>query len=137
MQHPPDGHKADTEPVKATLGASAGGAVMIGDLAQGETAIEGEGIETVLSATNAGDALPGIATLSNSTLGRAPLPKNITAVIVLGEHGSGPTAKKARKRRHAEGRKVFIAYTPTNEHKDLNDFLVTRGPEAVTSLLSS
>jgi hypothetical protein len=132
----PDGRKADIDPVKATVGSSANGAVVIGDLTKGETVIEGEGVETVLSGTSAMAGLPGIATLSGGTLGRVPLPKSLTTIIILGEHGSERYAQEAATRRHAEGRKVFIAYTPTKEHKDLNDYLVEHGPEAIASLLS-
>jgi hypothetical protein len=132
----PDGRKASIEPAKATLGSSAGGAVVIGELAKGETLVEGEGIETVLSATNAVSALPGIATLSSGTLGRVPLPENLTTIIILGEHGSERCAEEAAARRHAEGRKVFIAYTPAKEHKDLNGYLMDHGQEAVISLLA-
>src|SRR5262249_56392336 len=77
----PDGSgKADIVPDKATLGSSRGGAVVFGQL--GDVVVEGEGIETVLSAVECGAS--GIATLSASTLGRVPLPKAVTRGIILG-----------------------------------------------------
>jgi hypothetical protein len=132
----PEGRKADIEPQKATIGSSAGGAVVIGDLSRAEFVAEGEGVETVLSATSVCD-LAGIATLSSSTIGCVPLPQSTTSVVILGEHGSEHRAEEAAKRRHAEGRRVFVAYPPDKEHKDLNDFLTKCGPEAVVSLLTS
>jgi hypothetical protein len=64
------------------------------------------------------------------------LPKVITGVVILAEHGSERYAEDAAKRRHAEGRRVFVVYTPDKGHKDLNDFLIKCGPEAVASLLA-
>jgi hypothetical protein len=127
----PDGSdKADIEPAKATLGSSRGGAVVFGRL--GDGVVEGEGVETVLSAVEAGAA--GIATLSASTLGRVPLPKAVTRVIILGERGSEPAAEAAARLRHAEGRSVGIVY-PQPPHKDLNDLLRAEGLLAVEKLL--
>jgi hypothetical protein len=127
----PDGSgKADMEPAKATVASSGGGAVVFGQLV--EVVVEGEGIETVLSAVEAGAV--GIATLSASTLGRVPLPKAVTRVIILGERGSKPAAEAAARRRHAEGRSVGIVYPPA-PHKDLNDLLRAEGLPAVEKLL--
>src|SRR5262249_49768051 len=91
--------KAEIEPKKATLGSSRGGAVVFGRL-EGVIA-EGEGVETVLSAVEVGAS--AIATLSASLLGRVPLPKAVTGVIILGERGSEPAAEDAARLRHAEG----------------------------------
>src|SRR5262249_31623541 len=95
----PDGSgKADIETKKATLGSSRGGAVVFGQL--GDVIVEGEGVETALSAVEGGAS--GIATLSASTLGRVPLPKGVMRVIILGERGSEPAAETAARLRHAE-----------------------------------
>ena len=92
---------------------------------------EGEGVETVLSAVEVGAS--AIATLSASLLGRVPLPKAVTGVIILGERGSEPAAEDAARLRHADGRSVYIVYPPA-PHKDLNDVLRAEGPSAVEKL---
>src|SRR5262249_51809489 len=114
-----------------TGGCAGGGAVVCGQL--GDVVVEGEGIETVWSAVECGAS--GIATLSASTLGRVPLPKAVTRVIILGERGSEPAADAAARLRHAEGRTVYIVYTPA-PHKDLNDVLRAEGPSVVEKLFN-
>jgi hypothetical protein len=126
----PDGSgKAEIEAKKATLGSSRGGAVVFGRLE--DVIAEGEGVETVLSAVEVGAS--AIATLSASSLGRVPLPKAVTGVIILGERGSERAAEAAARLRHAEGRSVYIVYPPA-PHKDLNDALRAEGPSAVAKL---
>ena len=58
---------------KASLGSTAGGAIVLGDLDAHDTIIEGEGLETVLSMVEV-TGYPGIATLSAGTLGKPALP---------------------------------------------------------------
>jgi hypothetical protein len=128
--------KAGIDTDKASLGPTKGGAVVLGKLEVGDTTLEGEGIETVLSAVQA-TGRPGIATLSDGTLGKPPLPQNIRRVVILGEHGSEAAAEEAARRRHEQGLDVLIAYTPGREWKDANDLLVKRGAAAVRGMIES
>lgn len=121
--------KADIETRKASLGRTAGGAVVLGDVREAPVILEGEGIETVLSACQA-TGLPGIATLSAGTLGKPGLPDGCS-VIVLGDRGSETAAEAGARRRLAEGREVRIAYPPEGPDKDFNDLLKSGGEQAV------
>lgn len=106
---------------KMSLGPTSGAAVVLGDLNDGEGPIlEGEGIETTLTVVQA-MGLPGIATLSVSSLGRAPLPSG-RPVIVLADRGGEDGARKAAGMRWAEGRVVRIAIPPEGK-KDFNDIV--------------
>ncbi|KUO66706.1 MAG: hypothetical protein APF80_06930 [Alphaproteobacteria bacterium BRH_c36] len=125
--------KAGIKKNKAALGSTAGGAVVFGDLYDGRAILEGEGIETVLSACQA-TGLPGIATLSDGTLGKPQLPKG-KAVVILADLGSEKAARAGAQRRSAEGRKVQIALPPKTCGKDFNDTLRTLGVDAVTDAI--
>lgn len=127
--------KADIETKKASLGRTAGGAVVLGDLRQATLILEGEGIETALSACQA-TGLPGIATLSSGTLGKPALPEGCS-VIVLGDRGSEKAAEAAARRRGAEGREVRIAYPPEGADKDFNDLLKSGGEQAVKAVIDA
>lgn len=106
---------------------------MLGDLDTTAHAIfEGEGIETTLSACMALDR-PGIATLSASTLGRAPLPVG-RPVVILADRGAEAAAERGASLRVAERRRVWIA-TPPEDFKDFNDVLRDRGIDSVRSAL--
>ena len=131
--------KADIETKKAHVGKSSGGAVVLGDLAADDgPIIEGEGVETVLSVF---DALgrSGIATLSQSTLGKPPLPPG-RAVVILIDRGAEAAARAAAARRYAEGRAVRLARVPDDVRQgekgtDANDVLRDRGPDAVREMI--
>lgn len=132
----PDGSaKADIQIAKASLGPSAGGAVVMGDLATAGPIIEGEGIETVLSAVMA-TGLAGAATLSLSTLGKPALPPH-REIIILADRGSEDGAHKAAARRRLEGRDVRVAVPPAGAGKDWNDALRAIGIEAVRDAIMS
>ncbi len=136
-----DGGKATLGTRKAALGKTGGGAVVCGDLAATDGAIlEGEGVETVLSARLA-TGLPGIATLSCSTLGKPPLPDG-RAVVILVDRGATTKAREAAARRHAQGRAVRLAFVPDDfrpgvDGTDANDLLRERGPDAVRAMIDS
>lgn len=118
---------------KRSLGPTSGAAVVLGNLDKTADAIlEGEGIETTLSACMALDQ-PGIATLSASTLGRAPLPVG-RAVVVLADRGAKAAAEQGARLRLAEGRRVLIAVPPDGA-KDFNDLLRDCGDDAVRAAL--
>jgi len=123
--------KAEIAKPKAALGATAGGAVVFGNLLDGAAILEGEGIETVLSACQA-SGLPGIATLSAGTLGKPLLPSN-KPVIVLADKGSEAAAEAGAERRLKEGRAVKIALP--SHGKDFNDTLVAAGSVAVKTCI--
>ncbi len=120
---------------KRSLGPTSGAAVVIGDLdTSGRGIFEGEGIETTASVCMAINR-PGIATLSASTLGRAPLPAG-RAVVILADRGAEVAAQKGARIRLAEGRRVWIAVPPDGT-KDFNDLLRAGGVEAVRAALRS
>jgi Toprim domain len=127
----PDGSgKADIPHAKASLGSTKDAAVVLGDLAISDTVVEGEGVETVLSATQV-TALPGIATLSAGTLGKPKLPPNVRRIIILGEYGSEGAAEIAAERRYEQGFEVLIAYSKDERLKDANELLQKQGEQAV------
>lgn len=127
--------KADLprEQQKRSLGPTSGAAVVLGNLdSTAEAIFEGEGIETTLSACMVLDR-PGIATLSASTLGRAPLPVG-RAVVILADRGAEAAAEKGARLRLAEGRRVLIAVPPAGA-KDFNDLLRDCGEKMVRATL--
>jgi putative DNA primase/helicase len=104
-----DGNKANCEPVKASLGAIAGGAVRLQDCS-GELAV-GEGVE---SAAGAGLLLgmPAWAAISAGNMARSmALPASIRSVVIAADHDDpGIRAAEAAWRRwRAEGRHVRLA----------------------------
>lgn len=119
----PDGRgKADLprDEQKRTLGPSSCAAVVLGDLAVGAAIVEGEGIETVLTVCVA-LGLPGVATLSLSALGRAPLPAG-RPIVILADRGGEAGARRAAMVRAAEGRVVRLMIPPAGS-KDFNDLV--------------
>lgn len=126
--------KASIAQAKLSLGPTKGGAVVFGDLNAGEYILEGEGIETVLSACQA-SGCPGIATLSAVTLGKPLLPPGRT-VVILADLGSEAAAKAGAQRRYEEGREVRIALPFAGRGKDFNDTLCQLGQDAVASAVS-
>jgi hypothetical protein len=100
--------KAEILVPKASIGPTKGGAVVFGKLEVGTEILEGEGVETVLSAVQA-TGLPGIATLSASTLGKPALPAG-RPVVILGELGSEAAARAGAQRRYEQGRAVRILF---------------------------
>lgn len=133
--------KANAKQARASLGGTASGAVVLGDLhvTDGEL-IEGEGIETVLSVCVALD-LSGIATLSSAALGKASLPDE-RAIVLLVDRDAEAKAVAAAHRRQKEGRVVRLARLPTtfapeNTEADFNDLLLAEGIDAVRAAVCS
>jgi putative DNA primase/helicase len=137
----PDGAaKAAISRNKASLGSTRGGAVVLGDLMAGDAILEGEGVETVLSARSVLD-WPAIATLSCEALGQVPLPE-ARPVVILVDRGGEAKARAGAQRRHAEGRAVRLAYVPGDLRSGAhgihaNDVLRERGPDAVRAMVTA
>lgn len=131
--------KAGIEPARASLGSTRGGAVVLGTIEGGQQSIvEGEGVETVVAVIEALGG-SGIATLSQSTLGRVPLPPGRDVILVV-DRGAEAAARKAAGRRHGEGRRVRIALIPDDVRPgvhgvDANDVLQDRGVEGVRAMV--
>ena len=112
--------KANVEPVKASLGSLAGGAVRLGEPEHGRLLV-GEGIESTAAAMALFDA-PGWAALGTSGLRAIELPEYVIDVVIAADRdaaGLRAAAALARKL-EAEGRDVEIR----RPHKgDFNDAL--------------
>ncbi len=115
-----DCNKASVEPVKASLGAIAGGAVRLQTAS--EELVVGEGVE---SAAAAGLilGLPSWAAVSAGNLAKSMIiPPEIRTVTIAADHDEpGIRAAEAAWRRwREEGRTVKIL-TPNQEDSDFND----------------
>ncbi len=121
-----DGRKADVEPVKASIGPVAGGAIRLHPVAP--ELVVGEGVETSASAGML-LGLPAWAAVSAGNLQRSlVLPKLVRAVVIAAD-ADGPgrhAAEGAAIRWRAEGRRVRVA-TPDRPGADFNDLVVERG----------
>lgn len=127
-----DGHKARVEPVKASKGAVAGGAIRLAPVAP--HLVIGEGIETSASAGLI-LGLPAWAALSAGNLGNSLiLPPEVREVTIAADddgvnaQGRNPgieAAEAAARRWEAEGRAVRII-KPNMLGKDFNDILMAR-----------
>ena len=112
--------KANVEPVKASLGSTAGGAVRLAEPEHGRLLV-GEGIETTAAAMALFD-LPGWAAIGAGGLGAIELPPHVEDVLIAADRdAAGLRAAAALARRlEAEGRNVEIR----RPHKgDFNDVL--------------
>ena len=120
-----DGYKASVDPVKASLGSFAGGAIRL-DPAGPEMVI-GEGLETAASAGFV-LGLPAWAAVACGNLRSSMvLPPTVKTVVIAADH-DGPgrrAAHGAAARWKAEGRAVRIA-TPDRTGADFNDLLRER-----------
>ena len=113
--------KADIEPVRASLGSLAGGAVRLAEPEHGRPLLVGEGIESTAAAMLLLD-LPGWAALGTSGLRPIELPEHVRDVVIAADRdAAGLRAAAALARRlEAEGRNVEIR----RPHKgDFNDVL--------------
>ena len=113
--------KADVEPVRASLGSLAGGAVRLAEPEHGRPLLVGEGIESTAAAMVLFD-LPGWAALGTSGLRAIELPEHVIDVVIAADRdAAGLRAAAALARRlEAEGRNVEIR----RPHKgDFNDVL--------------
>ncbi len=121
-----DGKKAAVEPVKASMGPVAGGAIRLHPVAP-ELAI-GEGVE---SSASAGVllGLPAWAAVSAGNLQWSLVLPDLVRAVVIAADADGPgrqAAEGAAARWRAEGRRVRIA-TPDRHGQDFNDILAERG----------
>ena len=119
------GHKAAVDPVKATLGSFAGGAIRLHPAAP--EMVVAEGLETTAAAALL-LGLPGWAAVSCGNMGRnMALPAGVRRVTIAADPdppGQRAAAKAARRWR-AEGRTVRIA-TPDTPGWDFADLLLAR-----------
>jgi hypothetical protein len=121
----PSGAKAQVEPVKATMGSFAGGAIRVHPPCR--EMVVGEGLETTASAATV-LGLPGWSALSCGNLGgNLLLPELVRSVVIAADHDPAGlrAASNAARRWTAEGRAVRIA-TPDTPGEDFNDLLLRR-----------
>ncbi|MDA8049304.1 MAG: toprim domain-containing protein [Rhodospirillales bacterium] len=121
-----DGNKATVEPVKASLGLIAGGAVRLQDCSA--ELVVGEGIETS-AAAGALLSRPAWAAVSCGNLGRSLiLPPEIRSIIIAVDADEpGQAAARAAWQRWArEGRRVRLA-TPKEAGADFSDIVMGAG----------
>jgi putative DNA primase/helicase len=122
----PDGSgKASINPVKASLGPIAGGAVQLTSIQPGRWTLIAEGIETALSVAQS-CGLAAWAALSVGGIRNLALPPEADMVLICADNdpnGAGQRAANAAAERFlAEGRHVRIALPPTSG-LDFNDLL--------------
>ena len=107
--------KANVEPVKASLGSTAGGAVRLLAEPSGGPLLVGEGIESTAAAMVLMD-LPGWAGIATSGLTAIELPEHVRDVVIAADKdfdGAGQLAAAAlAERLEAEGREVEIQLPP-------------------------
>ena len=121
----PDGSKAATDPVKATLGSFAGGAIRLHPAAA--EMVVAEGLETTAAAAFL-LGLPGWAAVACGNLGRnMALPAGVRRVTIAADPDlpGQRAATRAAARWQAEGRTVRIA-TPDTPGWDFADLLLAR-----------
>ena len=112
--------KANVEPVKASLGSLAGGAVRLAEPEHGRLLV-GEGIESTAAAMALFD-LPGFAAIGTGGLRAIELPPHVIDVVIAADRDAGGlrAAAALARRLEAEGRNVEIR----RPHKgDFNDVL--------------
>ena len=112
----PDGSdKANVDPVKKSLGRTAGGAVRLAEEPSGGPLLVGEGIESTAAAMVL-IGLPGWAALGTGGLRNVELPRCIRDVVIAADKdfdGAGQLAAAAlAERLEAEGREVEIQLPP-------------------------
>jgi hypothetical protein len=123
--------KADlpSEEQRECCGPIGGGAVRLAEIQPGKDLATGEGIETMLSATQLFD-LPAWAALSTSGLKALELPPAADSVLICADHDREAAglqaALDASKRWEAEGRAVRIRW-PREVGSDFNDALRAEG----------
>ena len=120
--------KANVDPVKASLGSTAGGAVRLAEPSGGPLLV-GEGIETTAAAMGLFD-LPGWAAIGTGGLTAIELPEHVIDVVIAADRDAGglQAAAALARRLEAEGRDVEIR----RPHKgDFNDALLLMAREAM------
>jgi putative DNA primase/helicase len=121
-----DGHKANTEPAKASLGPVWGGAIRLSPIAPGEPLVIGEGIETTASAGRL-MGFPAWAGISAGNLAKGlVLPPEARRVVIAADPDDAgrKAARDAWTRWTAEGREVRIAVPDISA--DFNDVLMAQ-----------
>ena len=118
--------KADLDPVRASLGSIAGGAVRLAPVLD-DTVLVGEGVESTAAAMKVLEWPGGAwATLGTSGLRAVVLPESVRRVLIAADrddNGAGQKAAAALARRmQAEGRRVEC-WLPSI-HRDFNDELM-------------
>ena len=103
--------KANVEPVRASLGSLAGGAVRLAKPEPGRPLLVGEGIESTAAAMLLFD-LPGWAALGTSGLKAIGLPEHVIDVVIAADRDAGGEGQAAAvalaERLQAERREVEI-----------------------------
>lgn len=127
----PDGSgKADIEPAKAMLGATAGGAVRLAD--RPGPLVVAEGIETALSLASGLLRTPSTvwAALSTSGLRGLHLPDRLARLTIApdGDKPGREAANALAERAHALGWQVSLL--PAPDGRDWNDILTMKGEAA-------
>ena len=118
----PDGSdKANVDPVKKSLGSTAGGAVRLdGAEASGGPLLVGEGIESTAAAMVLFD-LPGWAGIATSGLTAIELPEHVIDVVIAADRDAGglQAAAALARRLEAEGRDVEIRLPRKGDFNDV------------------
>ena len=116
----PDGSdKANVDPVKKSLGSTAGGAVRLGEPERGRLLV-GEGIETTAAAMGLFD-LPGWAAIGTGGLTAIELPEHVRDVVIAADRDAGglQAAAALARRLEAEGRDVEIRLPRKGDFNDV------------------
>lgn len=123
--------KADVDPVKASKGPIAGGAIMLHETMSSAPVVIGEGIESSLSAGRLLGA-PAWAAIAAGNLKNIMPPAESSEIIIAADPDAvgQREAWAAAERWRAHGRSVRVA-TPDNAHFDFNDILVSRQRQEV------
>ena len=107
--------KANVEPVKASLGSTATGAVRLAEPEHGRPLLAGEGIESTAAAMALFD-LPGFAAIGTGGLRAIELPEHVIDVVIAADRDAGGEGQLAAaalaERLEAEGRRVRIELPP-------------------------
>ena len=112
--------KAELDPVRASLGSLAGGAVRILEPA-GDALLLGEGIESTAAAVRVLDWPGGAwATLGTSGLRAVVLPESVRRVVIATDRDAGGlrAAAALAERLESEGRRVTIEVPPCGDFAD-------------------
>ena len=113
--------KASVEPVRASLGSLAGGAVRLAEPEHGRPLLVGEGIESTAAAMALFN-LPGWAALGTSGLRSIELPEHVRDVVIAADrdaNGAGQlAAADLAERLESEGRRVEIRAPCTGDFAD-------------------
>ena len=111
--------KANVDPVKASLGSTAGGAVRLAEPSGGPLLV-GEGIESTAAAMVLFD-LPGWAAIGTGGLTAIDLPEHVRDVVIAADRDAGglQAAAALARRLEAEGRDVEIRLPRKGDFNDV------------------